>query len=110
MTDASRVVAVVLAAGTGTRFGGGKMAALLDGRPLPAHVLAAVRAAGLTRVVVVLGRDAPTVAAALSPAQLTTQPAARAPIAQAAQPAFDPAGQTVRSIKSEAQPIKSSPS
>jgi molybdenum cofactor cytidylyltransferase len=49
---------VILAAGAGSRFGGGKVRASLDGRPLLAHVLAAVREAGIGRVVVVLGRDA----------------------------------------------------
>jgi molybdenum cofactor cytidylyltransferase len=61
------VVAVVLAAGAGKRFGGGKMAALIDGTPLPAHVVTAVRAAGIERVVMVLGRDACAVTAALLP-------------------------------------------
>jgi len=50
--------AVILAAGVGSRFGGGKVRAALEGRPLLAHVLAAVREAGIGRVVVVLGRDA----------------------------------------------------
>ncbi len=59
------VAGLVLAAGSGTRFGGGKVRALLDGRPLVGHVLAAARAAGLTRVVLVLGRDAVDVRAAL---------------------------------------------
>ncbi len=56
-------VVLILAAGESTRFGGGKMTALLDGRPLLAHVLAAARRAGLGRLVVVLGRDAVAVAA-----------------------------------------------
>ncbi len=59
------VVTVVLAAGAGTRFGGGKVRALLEGRPLVAHVLAAARAAGVTRLVLVLGQDAAEVRAAL---------------------------------------------
>jgi molybdenum cofactor cytidylyltransferase len=64
--------AVVLAAGSGTRFGGGKVRAPLDGRPLVAHVLGAARAAGLARIVLVLGRDAAAVRAAL----VTADPAA----------------------------------
>lgn len=62
---APRFAALVLAAGAGTRFGGGKVRALLEGRPLVAHVLAAGRAAGLERLVLVLGRDAADVWAAL---------------------------------------------
>jgi CTP:molybdopterin cytidylyltransferase MocA len=62
-----RVIGLILAAGAGTRFGGGKMAALLDGRSLPAHVALAARAGGVADLVVVLGRDAATVAAAMAP-------------------------------------------
>jgi CTP:molybdopterin cytidylyltransferase MocA len=50
--------AVVLAAGRGTRFGGRKLAAELDARPVLAHVLEAIRDAGPARTVVVLGDDA----------------------------------------------------
>jgi len=58
-------VGLVLAAGSGTRFGGGKVRALLAGRPVVGHVLAASRAAGLARIVLVLGRDDIAVRAAL---------------------------------------------
>jgi molybdenum cofactor cytidylyltransferase len=61
----AETAAVILAAGAGSRFGGGKIRAPLDGRPLLAHVLAAVREAGVGRVVVVLGRDAAAVVSAL---------------------------------------------
>ena len=47
---------LVLAAGEGRRFGGPKQLALLDGRPLIEHALAAM--SGLDRVVVVLGARA----------------------------------------------------
>jgi molybdenum cofactor cytidylyltransferase len=47
------VAAVVLAAGAGSRFGGGKLLALLDGRPILAHVVDAARAARLEPIVVV---------------------------------------------------------
>jgi molybdenum cofactor cytidylyltransferase len=63
---------LVLAAGSGTRFGGGKVRARLDGRPLVGHVLAAARTAGCARIVLVLGRDAVEVREAL----LETDPAA----------------------------------
>ena len=65
MSDAGEMAAVILAAGAGSRFGGGKVRAALDGRPLVAHVLGAVRDAGIRRVVVVLGRDAGAVLGAV---------------------------------------------
>jgi CTP:molybdopterin cytidylyltransferase MocA len=46
--------AVVLAAGAGSRFGGGKLRALLDGQPILAHVVDTARAAGLEPIVVVV--------------------------------------------------------
>jgi CTP:molybdopterin cytidylyltransferase MocA len=52
---------LVLAAGAGTRFGGAKQLALVDGRPLVEHAIAAV--AGLERVAVVLGAHADKVRA-----------------------------------------------
>ncbi|MGH2465020.1 MAG: NTP transferase domain-containing protein [Candidatus Limnocylindrales bacterium] len=55
MSDPPRTVAVVLAAGAGSRFGGAKLLAELDGRPLLDHVLAAIQAAGLAEILVVLG-------------------------------------------------------
>jgi molybdenum cofactor cytidylyltransferase len=61
LRDPARVAGLVLAAGTGSRFGGGKMRARLDGRPLVAHVLEAARTAGLERLVLVLGADAAAV-------------------------------------------------
>jgi len=54
----SRATAIVLAAGLATRFGGNKLAAGLDGRPVLQHVLDALAAAGIEDPVVVLGRDA----------------------------------------------------
>jgi CTP:molybdopterin cytidylyltransferase MocA len=47
------VAAVILAAGAGSRFGGGKLLALLDGRPILAHVVDTAREAGLDPIVVV---------------------------------------------------------
>jgi CTP:molybdopterin cytidylyltransferase MocA/SAM-dependent methyltransferase len=52
------VTAVVLAAGAGTRFGGAKLLARLEGRPVLQHVLDTLAAAGMTDVVVVLGEAA----------------------------------------------------
>jgi molybdenum cofactor cytidylyltransferase len=50
------IAGLVLAAGEGTRFGGPKQLAKLDGRPLLEHALEAI--SGLERVVVVLGAHA----------------------------------------------------
>jgi molybdenum cofactor cytidylyltransferase len=61
-----RVVAVVLAAGAGQRFGSAKQLAPLAGRPLLQHPLDALAAAGLDDVVVVLGDEAPAIEAALA--------------------------------------------
>jgi CTP:molybdopterin cytidylyltransferase MocA len=59
-------VALVLAAGRGERFAGGtKQLAPLAGRPLVAHAVATARAAGVGRVVVVVGHDGDAVAAAV---------------------------------------------
>ena len=59
------VVAVVLAAGRGRRFGAGtKQLADLDGRPLVAHAVDTALAAGADRVIVVVGHDGDAVAAA----------------------------------------------
>jgi molybdenum cofactor cytidylyltransferase len=49
---------LVLAAGEGRRFSGPKMLAELDGRPLLEHVLTAMAAAPLDRLVCVLGAQA----------------------------------------------------
>jgi CTP:molybdopterin cytidylyltransferase MocA len=48
------IAAVVLAAGAGSRFGGGKLTAPLEGRPILGHVVEAARAAGLDPIVVVV--------------------------------------------------------
>ncbi|MBA2566825.1 MAG: nucleotidyltransferase family protein [Thermoleophilaceae bacterium] len=49
---------LVLAAGAGTRFGGAKQLAELDGRPMLEHAVGAMVAAPLGRVFVVLGARA----------------------------------------------------
>ena len=49
-----KVAAVVLAAGAGSRFGGGKLLADLGGKPILGHVVDAARAAGLEPIVVVV--------------------------------------------------------
>jgi molybdenum cofactor cytidylyltransferase len=59
-------VGLVLAAGAGSRFGGGKLLAPLAGRPVLQHVLDALAAAGVGDVVVVLGRDSADVEAAIA--------------------------------------------
>ena len=54
----------MLAAGTGSRFGGTKQLALLDDKPLVQHAVDALVDAGVDEVVVVTGHDAVKVAAA----------------------------------------------
>ncbi|MEP6638019.1 MAG: NTP transferase domain-containing protein [Chloroflexota bacterium] len=56
---------LVLAAGTGSRFGGGKLLATVGGRPVLQHVLDALGEAGVAEVVVVLGRDAQAIEPAI---------------------------------------------
>ncbi|HEY3522324.1 MAG TPA: NTP transferase domain-containing protein [Candidatus Limnocylindrales bacterium] len=53
-TVGRRVAALVLAAGRGSRFGGAKLLELLDGGSVIEHVLAAVRASDVDRILVVL--------------------------------------------------------
>jgi CTP:molybdopterin cytidylyltransferase MocA/SAM-dependent methyltransferase len=60
------LTAVVLAAGTGSRFGGGKLLAELGGRPILQHVLDALADAGMNDVIVVLGDDEPTIEATIA--------------------------------------------
>jgi CTP:molybdopterin cytidylyltransferase MocA len=52
------IAGVVLAAGAGVRFGGGKQLAELDGRPLLEHALRTMVASPVGRVVLVLGAGA----------------------------------------------------
>ena len=59
------VAGLVLAAGAGTRFGGRKQLAELDGRPLLDHALAAMASAPVEPVTVVLGADADEIRAAV---------------------------------------------
>ena len=54
---------LVLAAGAGERFGGGKQLAELDGRPLLEHAVRAATSSPVGRVVVVLGSGAEEVVA-----------------------------------------------
>ena len=59
------IAAVVLAAGASTRFGAQKLLASIGGAPLVRRTVERVVAAGLDDVVVVLGREAEAVRAAL---------------------------------------------
>lgn len=56
---------VVLAAGSGSRFGATKQLVELDGRPLAQHAVDALAAAGIGEIVVVTGHDAEAVEAAI---------------------------------------------
>jgi molybdenum cofactor cytidylyltransferase len=61
-----RLMGVVLAAGSATRFGSAKQLAPLAGRPLLQHPLDALAAAGIDDVIVVLGEEAPAIEAAIA--------------------------------------------
>ena len=56
---------IVLAAGSGRRFGGTKQIVLYRGRPLAQHAIDALASAGLDEIVVVSGHDAADVESAL---------------------------------------------
>ncbi len=57
---------VVLAAGTGSRFGATKQIVVVDGKPLAQHAIDALEVAGVDEVIVVTGHDAVKVASALT--------------------------------------------
>jgi molybdenum cofactor cytidylyltransferase len=59
------IAGLVLAAGSATRFGGGKVIALLHGSPIVRHVVARLREAGLSPVIVVAGAEREAIASAL---------------------------------------------
>ena len=59
------VVAVILAAGESRRFGGPKLLAPLEGRPLVQHVIDAANASKLDEVILVVGHAADDVLAAV---------------------------------------------
>ena len=56
---------VVLAAGSGTRFGGTKQIEPFEGRPLAQHAIDALASAGVDEIVIVTGHDADVVERAL---------------------------------------------
>ena len=56
---------IVLAAGSGTRFGGTKQLAAYQGKPLAQHAVDALASAGVDELVVVTGHDADAVEEAL---------------------------------------------
>ena len=62
----SEVAAIVLAAGSGLRFGGAKLLAGLRGKPLVRHVVEAALASAARPVLVVVGADEQRIAGALS--------------------------------------------
>jgi molybdenum cofactor cytidylyltransferase len=61
---------IVLAAGTGSRFGDTKQLAVVEGKPLAQHAIDALADAGVDELIVVTGHDADAVEAAIAlPAQ-----------------------------------------
>ncbi len=83
MTGDGRIAAIVLAAGLGSRMGGGKLTAMLDGRPLVRHAAEAALASRAEPVIVVVGHDEEAVRRALAglPVRFVANPAYRAGIA-----------------------------
>ncbi len=71
MTERARTVALVLAAGSASRFGSPKALALLDGRPLLQHVLDAAAGLRPAGVVLVLGHDGDAIEAAVATGEAT---------------------------------------
>jgi molybdenum cofactor cytidylyltransferase len=65
LTDPARTAAVVLAAGTASRFGSPKLLAHLGGRPVLQHVLDTLAGSALGEVIVVLGAAAEDVEAGI---------------------------------------------
>jgi molybdenum cofactor cytidylyltransferase len=63
--EASRVAAVILAAGGSSRMGQPKQLLPLDGKPILQHVIDAAKASRLGEIVIVLGAEAEAVRAAL---------------------------------------------
>ena len=65
MTDPAGTAAIVLAAGSASRFGAVKLLATLDGVPLLQRVVGVARAAGVGEVIVVLGDAAQDIESAV---------------------------------------------
>ena len=65
MAEAPVIAAIILAAGSSTRFGAGnKLLAEIDGTPLVVRVIEAIEAGGIGRMVIVTGHEADRIAAA----------------------------------------------
>jgi molybdenum cofactor cytidylyltransferase len=96
MIDASRTGAIVLAAGAGARFGGGKLRAQLDGKPVLQHVLDTVARAGFGETVVVLGGDRIALGAAIRwrDERQVVNPAPERGLASSVRVAFEALGAT----------------
>lgn len=69
-----KVGAVILAAGAGSRFGGGKLLAEVGGRPIVRHVIDAAVAAGLDPIVVVVPPDEALASVDLAPGRAIENP------------------------------------
>lgn len=63
--QSGRIAPIVLAAGRASRMGRNKLVTPLNGKPVIAHVVDAIAAAGLPTPLIVLGHDADSVRAAL---------------------------------------------
>lgn len=59
MNTPVRIVGALLAAGSGSRFGGGKLDAVIDGTTVGARTLATLRGSGCDHVLIIVPPDAP---------------------------------------------------
>jgi CTP:molybdopterin cytidylyltransferase MocA/SAM-dependent methyltransferase len=90
----NEIVGLVLAAGAGSRFGGGKLLATIGGRPILQRVLDALVDGGVRESVVVLGRDAERLEGAIDwrSARRVVNPAPERGLASSLQVGFDAIG------------------
>ncbi len=95
-----RVAALILAAGTASRFGSSKALALLDGKALLRHVLDAAEEAGLSEIVVVLGARGEEIERAIEwgSARLVRNPAPERGLASSLQVGLGALGSGIQAV------------
>jgi CTP:molybdopterin cytidylyltransferase MocA/SAM-dependent methyltransferase len=91
---------LVLAAGAGSRFGGGKLLETIGGRPILQHVLDALSDGGVRESVVVLGHDAERLECAIDwgSARRVVNPAPERGLSSSLQVGFDAIGREANAV------------